>query len=927
MAVVCRLMEIVVRTPHGSADVAVEHHAPGTTLGALISDVTGQAVPAVALVDGRTVSCAVRLEEAGLLVGSLIETDAPVRRAAARGQIVLGQVAGRGAGRTPVLAPGRHRVGPGRRVRADELAAAPVDEVVLEIEVGPDAVATVEPGAGALLMLGGALLTSPTSWSLDDVLVVGRRAFVIRPRTIDHRRRPPAAPDGTTPVHRQPRRPATSPRQAVIDAWHDANGPAATLWERRLDHPDALAVTVGVHAPIGERAEPFVVDLNRHRLVAVNGHESSRGALTRALLVDAVTVHGPADLQLVVITSRPADWDWAKWLPHLRPAGSPMVLSDDEAVAAWMTSAREHVAHESAAAPRTLLVVDGPDAWQRGTSPVRQVVSAPPAQMSIVALGDDADQIPEHTDLLLAESAEQHWTATSFADGTSVDGILAALVELDVAGDIARLLASCSDPDRPTGAAPERTPHTLDTFVTNDDPDATTLLDSIGLGTSAVVVGPDVDAAARATAAFAMRVCLTHSPESLVLLDLLRSPWTAGLTALPHTTDADSDLTEIDPDRLVQRLEHRTRTVHVLALVDGESPLGSVLSAASRELPGLSVLTTTTEPTAPGEIQPVVVTVHHSGRHRRAVVQTLDRQVSVPLDDDGVVGDLVVRPFAVGRLLSPLERRVDRRQRPDPIHFVEECRRLATELAREPARSPRPTRPPLLPPAMPALVETESLLRDHPGDGIPIGVVDDVRGDPIPLWWIPGHGSVVAVGAPSSGVAEILGTVLVGLVDRFGVDDVEFVLVDQSAGRRRTAGALQICSSTAAPNDDDSLVALVGHLEAQRPGAGPPLVVAIDDLGFLLRRADRLGLGSRLRGALGSSTTSVVATARSIDDIEPLPPDRTTVLIGYGFADPAIDRPPRGRCRRQADGALVQLAALDQPLGAALAARAGEGRA
>ncbi|HSL73429.1 MAG TPA: hypothetical protein VK853_03145 [Ilumatobacteraceae bacterium] len=919
-------MEIVVRTPHGSADVAVEYHAPRTTLGALISHVTGQAVPAVALVDGRTVSCAVRLDEAGLLVGSLIETDAPAPRSATRGEIVLGQVAGPGAGRTPILAPGRHRVGPGRRVRADELAAAPVDEVVLEIEVGPDAVATVEPGAGATPMLGGAPVTSPMLWPPDDVLVVGRRAFVIRPRPTDRRRRIPAAPDGTTPVHRQPRRAATAPRQPVIDARHDAHGPATTLWERRLDHPDALAVTVGVHAPIGERPDPFVVDLDRHRIVAVTGHESSRGALTRALLVDAATVHGPADLELVVVTSRPAEWDWAKWLPHLRRVGLPMVLADDDAVAAWMT-AREHVAHETVAPTRTLLVVDGSDIWQRGTSPVRQVVSAPPVQMSIVALGDDPEQVPEHTDLLLAETAEQHWTATSFVDGTTVDGILAALVESDVASDIARSLASCNDPDRPTSAAAEPAPHTLDTFVTDDDPAVTPLLDGFGFGTSTVVVGPDDDETARATAAFALRACLAHPPESLVLLDLLRSPWTAGLTTLPHAIVDDRGLEEIDPERLVQRLAHQTRTVDVLALADAQSPLGSLLLATSRELPGLSVLATTTEPTVPGAGQPVVVTVHRAGRHRRAVVQTVDRRVSVPLDDDGVVGDLVVRPFAVGRLLSPLERRLDRLQRPDPIHFVETCRRLAADqLAPEPDRSPRPSRPPLLPPAMPALVDAESLLRDHPGDGVPIGIVDDVRGDPVPLWWIPGQGSVVAVGPPPSGVAEILGTVLVGLVDRFGVDDVELVLVDQSAGRRRTVGALPICSTTAAPNDDDSLIALVGRLEAQRPAAAPLLVVVIDDLGFLLRRADRLGLGSRLRAALGSSTTSVVATARSVDDVEPLPADRTTVLLGSAFEAPAIARPPRGRCRRQVDGALVQLATLDQPLGAALAARTGEDR-
>ena len=128
-------MDIVVRTPHGDADVSIVAHTPTTTLGDVLSVITGQAVPRLALIDGRTVDAATPLDDAGLVVGAVV--DAEPRRPAltSDADIEVAQIAGPGAGRLTRLAPGRYRFGPGRRSSADELDLAPVEHAMFEIVV------------------------------------------------------------------------------------------------------------------------------------------------------------------------------------------------------------------------------------------------------------------------------------------------------------------------------------------------------------------------------------------------------------------------------------------------------------------------------------------------------------------------------------------------------------------------------------------------------------------------------------------------------------------------------------------------------------------------------------------------------------------------------------------------------------------------
>ena len=77
-----------------------------------------------------------------------------------------------------------------------------------------------------------------------------------------------------------------------------------------------VAVELAGEAP-GNSRQPGIIGIAGDRARAL--------ALARALLAQAVVHHGPADLRVAVLagdeaggTGREHEWEWAKWLPHVR---------------------------------------------------------------------------------------------------------------------------------------------------------------------------------------------------------------------------------------------------------------------------------------------------------------------------------------------------------------------------------------------------------------------------------------------------------------------------------------------------------------------------------------------------------------------------------------------------------------------------------
>ena len=165
VVVVSTAMDIVVRTPHGDADVTVGDHGAAARLSTLVADVTGQAPPPVVVVDGRVVDASSTIDSAHLLRGSVIESTSETPDDAAV-VVELVQVSGHGTGRRFPLVPGRYRVGPGRRSHADELSPGVVESTRATFVVGPD----------GSLQIGDRTIPAPSG-----CFEAGGRWFVTRP--------------------------------------------------------------------------------------------------------------------------------------------------------------------------------------------------------------------------------------------------------------------------------------------------------------------------------------------------------------------------------------------------------------------------------------------------------------------------------------------------------------------------------------------------------------------------------------------------------------------------------------------------------------------------------------------------------------------------------------------------------------------------
>ncbi|HYN33874.1 MAG TPA: hypothetical protein VES40_14715 [Ilumatobacteraceae bacterium] len=964
-------MDLVVRTPHGDADVTIVSHGPACTIGDLIAAISGQAVPRVARLDDRAIDCATPLDDAPLLIGSIVTTDpaAPVPRHS--DDVELVQIAGRGAGRSHTLSLGRYRIGPGRRLRADELSSATVEESAFEISVATNGVVTVEVAAASERQLGavclaGSPVRSTTAWD-DGVLTVDNRAFVIdRGPPSDRRRLLPPDPDGTVPFSRSPLRP-TTPRLPVIDAVRDATAARPTLWQRRLGQPGAFVVPVGIHEGTAGDAEVVEVNLYTERALAIAGGEAERTALARTILIEVATAHSPADLDVVIATTpnRLAEWDWAKWLPHLRLDEGPLILATTDDLANWANPSADRRKSEATrwvSAHLTLLVIDDPNLWRRRESPLRSLLTSPPAGLRVIALCDDASLAPALCTTLLTESPDRRWRLLSLTQHVDTKGVVGALVESAVAAEVARALAPLTDTElpqivvEPEGSTPRGSfldclgdPPPDDLRRRWADPDINLAEVPFGLddlvvldlaSRAIIVAASDAREADRVAVTIAATACTRLGPPEMLLLDLIGAP-SSVLADFPHTVDGTAleARNAIEPSRLIARIGHLLALdnapsfVVVVIGAEADRPLRDALLAASSDLPGLCLIVAATDAIdAIDATTMTMITVERRGDRRRAAVFTPNGRIDVLLDDDPPdEAALVLRPLVLGRALTPLEHRIEQQWRSLPSLFVAACRDLAQ---RAHAASDEVEHPWLVPTPLPSSIDTDALFAEWPGDAVPVGLIDVAATGLQPIWWQPDDGLLVAFGSLRSGVDDLFATVLLGMIDRVAPDDAELVVVDRSPTRRQVIRTIDERHLVVGSDEPDDLAALLEVLEKPRRPDVQPLIVMIDDLGHLRSQAAVNGSLDRLDRALvaaGSVVTgsvaagSVVAVARTADDAGPLLFAPGRHLIGSLADDEGrlgeATLGPRGRCRVLETGEIVQLAGLDRSLASAIADR------
>ncbi len=263
----------------------------------------------------------------------------------------------------------------------------------------------------------------------------------------------------------------------IAEAIERAVTSSPRLWEVRPEHDDAFKIPVGLadipFRPAIDRSGtslasadaivdsagdlagvPITVDLATERGVAFVGSRSTTVAACRALLVAAAVLHGPADVDVVVLANgdRPAAWEWVKWLPHTRLGGAPTVLADEAQVIAWCNSVSanwERPNRPQRPSHLTFIVVDDERWWRDRLAPLRPLLAEPAMPVRFLAMVADADDAPAVCTTLVAVDDEGVATVQRRSQGDDVSGVRSYLLDEQLATEVGRALAALDDPDVP----------------------------------------------------------------------------------------------------------------------------------------------------------------------------------------------------------------------------------------------------------------------------------------------------------------------------------------------------------------------------------------------------------------------------------------------------------------------------------------------
>ena len=298
------------------------------------------------------------------------------------------------------------------------------------------------------------------------------------------------------------RRRATFPDPAEV--LRRAVTPSVRLWERRPGHEDFLQASVGtatqawtppLDSPGGEHPPeveetigklgwlpnaPLAVNLTPRHTLGVVGDRKAALALARGMICQLAVHHGPADLRVAILTEpgHAADWDWAKWFPHVRSldesSGRHLLGAEVDEVANILdelgsapnkgSAVRSDEAPEG---PVTLVVVDAPRLLEGRNSLARDVLSGEGVPACGLVLVPSADQLPALCTSVLELSGGQG--AARYREPSinlTIENVLVAGMPEGLARRAGRALSGLEDPEVPDLGA--------------DLPDGVSLVDLVG---------------------------------------------------------------------------------------------------------------------------------------------------------------------------------------------------------------------------------------------------------------------------------------------------------------------------------------------------------------------------------------------------------------------------------------------------------------
>ena len=258
--------------------------------------------------------------------------------------------------------------------------------------------------------------------------------------------------------------------------------PSVRLWERRPSDPDFLQVSVAlarqewappleakgaVPSEVGDVVRelspladvPVLVDLVASGPVGLVGNRDEALAVARSLVCQAATLQGPGDVAILVLVDhdRASDWEWAKWLPHvrdLRDGDTRLLIVGEDACNATVrdvlnrSPATGRPPRDSGAGPMLLTVIDAENLTRLRASPVRELLRGHRVPATGVVMASSADLLPaECTSFVDLRGIPGEATVHRPQEGVILSDVLATGIGSNTALSIARRMARYEDPD------------------------------------------------------------------------------------------------------------------------------------------------------------------------------------------------------------------------------------------------------------------------------------------------------------------------------------------------------------------------------------------------------------------------------------------------------------------------------------------------
>ncbi|WP_394769108.1 FtsK/SpoIIIE domain-containing protein [Lacisediminihabitans sp.] len=283
-----------------------------------------------------------------------------------------------------------------------------------------------------------------------------------------------------------------------------ATAPTRRLWERRNTDPDHLLVRVGSadlpstvqledmaeleHRRLStgmNRAVPATLSISEAGVIGIAGREDWARAVGKWMIGQLAVLQSPRDLQLCILASPDTlgAWDWALWLPHLRPALGQDALAltgaDSDSLGRRVAELGQLVAERTKAssaagsasarhAPDVLVVLDGARRLRAMPGIVTLLRDGPGVGVHLLCLEEEERQLPEECTAVIVERSEGTLLLKQH-NADDIDGVLADVVSDDWFEAMARSLAPMRDVS----------PSDSDSLL----PTSANLLEVLGLGT------------------------------------------------------------------------------------------------------------------------------------------------------------------------------------------------------------------------------------------------------------------------------------------------------------------------------------------------------------------------------------------------------------------------------------------------------------